>query len=90
MDVLRMCDGARPRAARSVSALAALATREILGITAADEVQATARILCEMFRRRCHIDAVGHDHVRDALEAEAVRRILGELAEWDTPSVWPN
>ena len=82
MAAMRLCGDVRPRAARSVSALATLAAREILGITAADEVQATAAVLCDMFRRRGMVDAVERDHVWVALEAEAVRRILDELAEW--------
>lgn len=83
MDALRSCGDVRPRAARSVSALATLATQTVMGITAADEVQATARVLCDMFRRRGKVHAVEHDHVWDALEAEAVKRMCADLAEWD-------
>jgi hypothetical protein len=90
MAALGSCGDARPQAALSVSELAATAAREILGITAADKVQATADILCEMFRRRGKVHAVTYDHVREALEAEAVRQILGELAEWHIPSIRQN
>jgi hypothetical protein len=83
MTSLQFCGSVQPRAARSVPELATAATREILGIFAADEKQATARVLCEMFRLRGKVHAVVHDHVRDALEAEAVQRLCNELAEWD-------
>lgn len=86
MAALRRCGGARPRTVRSVSALATLATQTVMGITAADEVQATARVLCDMFRRRSNVQAMEHDHVWDALEAEAVKRLCAELAEWDVPT----
>lgn len=86
MDVLQLCGDVRPRAARSVSVLATLAVQKILGITAADEVQATAAVLCEMFRMRGKVHAVERDHVGEALKIESVQRLCAELAEGDIPT----
>jgi hypothetical protein len=86
MAALRLCGGAHPRTARSISTLATLAAGEVLGIIAADEVQATANNLCNMFRRRSKVHAVECDHAREAREAEAVQRLCADLAEWDVPT----
>lgn len=82
---------ASPTAAvRTIPELANFAARQVMGCTDASQVQATARVLCEMFRRRGKACAAEPDHVREAMEAEAVRRVLGELAEWDVPSIRPK
>lgn len=83
MRALRPCSLAPIGAARTVPELADLAAREVLGCTAADDVQEAARILCEMFRRRGKSKHSEPDHARETLEAEAVQRIIGELAEWE-------
>lgn len=87
MSALRFCSVAPIGAARTVPELANLAAREVMGCTSAADVHETARVLCDMFRRRGKVNDVEADHVRDALEAEAVQRIIGELAEWDIVSV---
>lgn len=75
---------AKPEAARSIPELAKLAAREVLGCATGAELQAAARLLCEMYRRRGK--AAGHEHVREELQAEAIRRLCDELAEWDVPT----
>jgi hypothetical protein len=72
--------------ARSIPELAILAAGEVMGSTTASEVEASARVLCDIFRQRCRVNDMEQDHVREAREAEAVRRILDELAEWDVPT----
>lgn len=86
MQALRSCAGFLTCATRTVPELATLAAREILGCISAGEVQATASVLCEMFRK--HGDNYGAelDNVRQALEAEAVQRLCDELSEWDVPT----
>lgn len=83
MSALRFCSVAPIGAARTVPELANLAAREVMGCTSAADVHQTARVLCDMFRRRGKVNDFEADHVRDALETEAVQRIIGELAEWD-------
>lgn len=90
MRTLRSCSGASVNAVRSVPELAKLAAREVLGCTTATEVKANASVLGEMFRKRGTVYGLEPDHMRQALEAEAVRKILGELAEWDVPSTCQN
>lgn len=90
MRALRSCSCAPVGATRTVQELASLAAREVMGCTSAADVQETARVLCEKFRRRGKVNDVEPDHVRDALETEAVQRIIGELAEWDNLSICPN
>lgn len=86
MRALRSCSSAPVGASRTVQELASLAAREVMGCTSAADVQETARVLGDMFRRRGKVNDVEPDHVRDALEAEAVQRIISELAEWDVPT----
>jgi len=72
----------KPRAARSITELAKLAAREVLGCATAAELRTTASLLCESFRdgrKACNAEP---DNIREALEAEAVQRLCGELAEW--------
>lgn len=83
MGALRLCSDVRPRTVRSVPELATQAAREIMGCTHPGKIQATARALCGMYRRRGKLHAVAYDDVREALEAEAVQRLCNELAEWD-------
>ncbi|WP_162783669.1 hypothetical protein [Devosia naphthalenivorans] len=90
MRALRSCSVATIGTAQTVPELANLAAREVMGCTRATDVQETARVLCEMFRRRDKVNDVEPDHVREALEREAMRRILDELAEWDVPSIISN
>lgn len=90
MNVLGSCGDARLRAVRSVPEVATLAARKIPNCTHPSDIQATARVLCKMFNAHGNAYGVEPDHIREALEAEAVRRILGELAEWDTPGIRPN
>ena len=86
MQALRACAGAPRFETRTVPELATLAAREVLGCTNAGEVQATARVLCETFRKPGNPYEVGPDHVQEALEAEAVQRFCDELAEWGVPT----
>ena len=90
MRALRSCSVAPIGAARTVPELASLAACEVMGCTSAADVQETARVLCELFRRRGNAYEVGSDPVREALEAEAVHRVLSEFAEWDNLSICPN
>lgn len=86
MRALRSSAGGPMRAPRSVSELASLAARYVMGRTSAAEVQATASILCEIFRKNGNNYGAELDNVREAREAEAVQRLCGELAEWDVPT----
>jgi hypothetical protein len=86
MHALRSYAGAPKCATRTVPELATLAAREVMGCTAAVEVQATARVLCEIFRKRGNAYGLAPDNVQEALEAEAVQRFCDELAEWDVPT----
>jgi len=70
-------------AVRSVSELASIAARKVMGCTTPVGVQATASVLCDLFRNRGNAYSVEPGHVREALEADAVQRICDELAEWD-------
>jgi len=83
MRALRSCSVAPVGAARTVPELAKLAAREVMGCASPADVQATASVLCEMFRRCGKVNGVEPDHVREALEAEAVQRLCDQLAEWD-------
>lgn len=83
---LRSCMHGPMRARRSVLELASLAAREVMGCTSVADVQATASVLCEMFRSRGKAYDVEPDHVREALESEAVQRLCDELAEWNVPN----
>jgi len=86
MRALRSCSATPIGAARTVPELAHLAAREVMGCSSATDVQETARVLCEMFRKRGNAACLEPDLVREALKAETVQRILGELAEWHIPS----
>lgn len=74
------------RAPRSVPELASLAARDVMGHTSAAEMQATASVLCDIFRSRGKACIVEPDYVKKGLEAEAVQRLCAELAEWDVPN----
>ncbi|SMF42275.1 hypothetical protein SAMN02982989_1984 [Xaviernesmea oryzae] len=87
MRALRSGSGVAAGEARAVPELANVAAREVLGCTSAADVQETARVLCEMFRRRRNVNRVEPDHVRDRLKSEAVQRILVELSECDILSI---
>lgn len=86
MRALRSCSVAPIGTARTVPELAKLAAREVMGCTSPADVQETARVLCEMFRRRGIVNDGVPDHVREAQEAEAVQRLCDELAEWNVPT----
>lgn len=73
------------RAPRSVSELASLAVREVMGRKSTVDVQATASVLCAVFRSRGTACNVEQDYAQKALETEAVQRLCAELAEWDVP-----
>ena len=87
MHALRSCAGAPRCAPRTILELAMLAAREVLGCTTAGEAQAIARALSKIFRKRNSACDAEPDYVREALEAEAVQRIIDELEEWDVFSV---
>lgn len=70
-------------AVRSVSELASIAARKVMGCTTNAEVQATASVLCDLFRNHGKAYGAEPDYAREALEAEAVKRICDELAEWN-------
>lgn len=73
------------RAPRSVSELASLAAREVMGRKSTVDVRATASVLCAVFRSRGTACNVEQDYAQKALETEAVQRLCAELAEWDVP-----
>lgn len=75
---------------RSVPQLAQLAARDILGITCPAEVRATADMLCREYRSRATLHSVEYDPAREAMQDDAVHRILDELAEWDVPGARPK
>ncbi|MGK6316305.1 hypothetical protein [Neorhizobium sp. DT-125] len=68
---------------RSMKQLAALAAREVIGLEHACDIQSAAHLLYDAYRGRNGLNSVEYDHVREAREDEAVRRICDELAEWD-------
>lgn len=86
MQALRLCADAPRCATRTVPELATLAAREFLGCTTADEVRATASVLCDIFRKHGNKYGAEIDNVRQALETEAVQRLCNELSEWDVPT----
>ena len=67
--------------ARPIFELASLAARDVMGCSDANEIQATARVLCSTYRKWGREQAGEHEHVREALENEAVERFCDELAE---------
>ncbi|MCL6705596.1 hypothetical protein M8R20_01155 [Pseudomonas sp. R2.Fl] len=75
---------------RSVPDLAQLAARDVLGITCPTQIHATADMLWREYRNRATRHSVEYDPAREAMQDEAVRRILDELAEWDVPGVLPK
>lgn len=83
LSALRSCARTSMGTARTLTELATLAAREMLGrSTAAAEIQATVRVLCEAFRKRGNAYRAAPDHVLEALETETVQRFCDELAEW--------
>jgi hypothetical protein len=86
MQALRLRAPASRSAIRPIPELATVAARDVVGCTTVAEVEATVSALREMFRQRCRDYEVEPDHVREAQEAEAVQRILSELAECDVPA----
>lgn len=85
MAVFASCDSAIAPSLRSIRELAKFAAREVMGCATAIEVEASVSVLCNLHCQRRRVYDVELDHVRDALEAEAVRRILDQFAEWDVP-----
>jgi hypothetical protein len=75
---------------RSVPDLAHLAARDVLGITHPTQIHATADMLCREYRNRATRHAVEYDPAREAMQDQAVGRILDELAEWEVPGVRPK
>jgi hypothetical protein len=67
---------------RSISQLAEMAARKVVGCIAPKEIQTTARQLCKLYRSRGSVHAMAHDPITEALEGEAVERLCAELAEW--------
>lgn len=65
--------------ARSVASLAESAAREILKLDCPLEVREAKDLLCREYRQQ----TVESDPETEALQHEAVSRILCELAEWD-------
>ncbi|MHA7969615.1 hypothetical protein [Rhizobium sp. CAU 1783] len=74
-----------PSAARSVSELAEVAARDVLGLTCVSEISVAANFLCQAHRRDPVHFSVAYDPASEAMQDEAVQRILDELAEWDIP-----
>lgn len=70
----------------TVRDLAMLAARKVMGCTGGEQVQMAADTLFERFHRASKAGTAELDYVQEALQDDAVRRILGELAEWDVPS----
>lgn len=90
MSALAIGSDVVPLAARSMSELAEIAARSVLGLACPNEVRATAGLLCGDYRRRAARHVVEYDPTVEAMQDEGVRRILDELAEWDVPSVSPK
>lgn len=86
MHALRSFADGPMRAPRSVSELASMAARDVMGRKSIAEVQATASVLCGVFRNRGTACNVEQDYAQEALEIEAVQRLCAELAEWDVPN----
>jgi hypothetical protein len=84
MRSFRSCAEVSRGVMRSVSELASTAARKVMGCTTAAEVQATASILCDLFRGKAYGEEP--DHVRETLEVEAVQRLCNEFAEWGVPT----
>jgi len=74
------------RPVRSVSQLAEAAAREVMGYVSPDEIERTARQLCDLYRARRKAHVTESDPQDDALKAEAVERICAELEECGIPT----
>lgn len=79
-----------PSAARSVSELADIAAHDVLGLNCVSEISAATNYLCHAYRRDAALHPVEYDHALEAMQDEAVHRILTELAEWDVFSISKN
>ena len=89
MSALAIGSNITPLAVRSVSELAEIAARDVLGLACPVEVRAMVGVLDREYRRRTGWQAVEHP-AHEAMQDEAVRRILEELGEWDVPGVRPK
>ncbi len=73
-------------ATRSVPELARLAAKEILGCATPAERVPAVHALCTMYQYRFGIHAREYDEAHEALQAEAVKHLCDELAEWGVPT----
>jgi len=87
MSMLATDSGTASCAMRSISVLAEIAARDVLGLTCGSEISVAENYLCHAYRRDAKFGSIEHDPAREAMQDEAVRRILEELAEWDVPAV---
>lgn len=83
MSALAVGSGIHSAAARSMRDLAEIAARSVLGLVCPTEAHEAADLLCREYRRQAGQQAVEGDPAREAMQDEAVRCILDELAEWD-------
>lgn len=74
-------------AMRSMSELAEIAAHDVLGLACASEIYVAANYLCHAYRRDAKLGSIEHDPAREAMQDDAVQRILAELAEWDVPAL---
>lgn len=74
-------------AIRSISELADIAARDVLGLACASEICVAANYLSRAYRQDAKLGSIEHDPARQAMQDDAVQRILAELAEWDVPAV---
>ena len=82
MSALTVGSGIHSAAVRSMRDLAENAACNVLGLVCPAEVHEAAVLLCREYRRRAEQQAVEGDPAREAMQDEAVRRILDELIEW--------
>lgn len=70
------------KSVRTIPQLAESAARQVMGCIAPEDIQTTARRLCDLYRTRGDVRSVERDPIMDALETEAAERLCAELAEW--------
>jgi hypothetical protein len=87
MSMLATGSGTASCAIRSISELAEIAAHDVLGLACASEICMAANYLCQAYRRDVKLGSIEHDPARQAMQDDAVQRILAELADWDIPAV---
>lgn len=74
--------------ARSITQLAELAARKVVGCSTTPELRAVARVLSQRYRRSVQTRPMEPDAITAALEDEAIGRIVAELEEWGVPACY--